>query len=232
MDSAGNLYGTTSSGGANGLGTVFELARGSSSIKTLVSFDGVDGAHPGGVVMDAAGDLYGTTADYTPNFPYGTVFELIKGSNTITTLTAFTQASGYDANGVTLSQSGSIYGTTFLGGGGVYELTPNTAVTVALTSGTNPSPANTQVTYTATVSGGVPDGETVTIEDTSNNDAFVASGSLVSGSATLTILPNTLSVGTHNLIVVYGGDATHANSISTPFTQIVTASTTRPGRGP
>jgi uncharacterized repeat protein (TIGR03803 family) len=62
-DAAGNLYGTTSSGGANGDGSVFEIAKGTDALTTLVSFDGTNGAHPGaGLVADAAGNLYGTTA--------------------------------------------------------------------------------------------------------------------------------------------------------------------------
>ena len=40
MDSSGNLYGTTSEGGASGDGTVFELATGSGTITTLASFNG------------------------------------------------------------------------------------------------------------------------------------------------------------------------------------------------
>src|SRR5208282_2576337 len=40
MDGSGNLYGTTTGGGAHGDGTVFELAHGSSAIITLTSFNG------------------------------------------------------------------------------------------------------------------------------------------------------------------------------------------------
>jgi uncharacterized repeat protein (TIGR03803 family) len=65
LDSAGNLYGATSSGGAYGYGAVFELnAAGVESV--LYSFQGLasaDGASPGygNVVVDSAGNLYGTT---------------------------------------------------------------------------------------------------------------------------------------------------------------------------
>jgi uncharacterized repeat protein (TIGR03803 family) len=66
-DKAGNLYGTTGSGGAYGYGTVFELmprAGGGWTEKVLHSFNfnGRDGIYPtAGVVQDAAGNLYGTT---------------------------------------------------------------------------------------------------------------------------------------------------------------------------
>ena len=80
MDSSGNLYGTTGQGGASGDGTVFELAKGSSTITTLASFNGSDGDNPrAGLIMDSSGNLYGTTRDGGAN-GYGTVFELAKGS--------------------------------------------------------------------------------------------------------------------------------------------------------
>ena len=62
MDSSGNLYGTTSAGGASGDGTVFELAQGSGTITTLASFNGTNGAYPSAaLIMDSSGNLYGTT---------------------------------------------------------------------------------------------------------------------------------------------------------------------------
>ena len=62
-DSSGNLYGTTTAGGAHGYGTVFEVAAGSNIITTLASFDGSNtGAAPlGDLVEDSRGDLFGTT---------------------------------------------------------------------------------------------------------------------------------------------------------------------------
>jgi hypothetical protein len=71
------------------------------------------------------------------------------------------------------------------------------------------------------VSGGVPNGETVTLEDTSNGNRVVASGTLSDGSATLTVPAGTLLAGTHNLIAVYSGDATFAPSQSSPYPQTV-----------
>ncbi len=64
-DASGNLYGTTRTGGANGFGTVFELSPTSNGWQrsTLHSFTGGrDGANPYfGVILDSAGNLYGTT---------------------------------------------------------------------------------------------------------------------------------------------------------------------------
>ncbi len=82
-DKAGNLYGTTTAGGANGNGTVFELAvptvtGGKWAEKVLHSFGtGSDGTVPvAGVTFDASGNLYGTTSA-GGTYGYGTVFRLV-----------------------------------------------------------------------------------------------------------------------------------------------------------
>jgi len=64
MDSAGNLYGTTYCDGANEAGNVFELTYPNWTYKDLYDFTGGnDGANPvSNVVLDANGNLYGTTA--------------------------------------------------------------------------------------------------------------------------------------------------------------------------
>lgn len=67
LDQAGNLYGMTRDGGAYGYGTVFKLNRnadGSWSEHVLFSFTGgADGSSPfASVIVDAAGNLYGTTS--------------------------------------------------------------------------------------------------------------------------------------------------------------------------
>ena len=65
-DAAGDLFGTTVSGGANDDGTVFEIAktggRYAGAPTTLVSFNGANGNGPeAGLIADAAGNLFGTT---------------------------------------------------------------------------------------------------------------------------------------------------------------------------
>jgi uncharacterized repeat protein (TIGR03803 family) len=79
-DAAGDLFGTTEMGGANGDGTVFEIAKTGegylSTPATLKSFNGANGANPyAGLVADAAGDLFGTTETGGANSD-GTAFEL------------------------------------------------------------------------------------------------------------------------------------------------------------
>jgi uncharacterized repeat protein (TIGR03803 family) len=84
---------------------------------------GNDGCSPeGGVVLDAAGNLYGTTFGGGPGGSgYGTVYKLSPGSNgtwTETTLHVFTgRSDGADPTaGVILDHSGNIYGTAAAGG--------------------------------------------------------------------------------------------------------------------
>lgn len=66
-DSAGNLYGTTFSGGGYNYGTVFKLTQsgGSWTYSSLHDFtNGGDGRYPGGqVVVDSSGNVYGVAAD-------------------------------------------------------------------------------------------------------------------------------------------------------------------------
>jgi uncharacterized repeat protein (TIGR03803 family) len=139
LDTAGNLYGTTTAGGASGDGTVFELTKKSDGTWTesvLYSFaGGTDGATPwAGVTFDTSGNLYGTTTGGGAS-ANGTVFKLTKNSNgnwTESVLYSFTGGSD-GANplwcGVILDATGNLYGMTSGGGaqgmGVVYKLTPN-----------------------------------------------------------------------------------------------------------
>ena len=65
-DAHGDLFGTTYGGGANGYGTVFEIAKTAhgyaSTPTTLVNFNYANGGTPAaGLIADAHGDLFGTT---------------------------------------------------------------------------------------------------------------------------------------------------------------------------
>jgi uncharacterized repeat protein (TIGR03803 family) len=83
-DGAGNLYGTTASGGASGLGAVFKVSAGGAET-VLHSFTGTsDGEYSeAGLVQDGVGNLYGTT-DAGGASGFGTVFKIdAKGNETV-----------------------------------------------------------------------------------------------------------------------------------------------------
>jgi uncharacterized repeat protein (TIGR03803 family) len=145
VDSSGNMYGTASAGGASNDGTVFELPHGSSTITALASFDGTNGAGPGdSLIMDSTGNLYGQ-ADIGGTFGDGTVFELAKGSGTITPLASFDGTNGMFPSNAPLIRdgSGNLYGTAYKGGasndGTVFELAKGSGTITPLASfdGTN-----------------------------------------------------------------------------------------------
>lgn len=123
FDAAGNLYGTTSGGGAFGYGTVFELspkAGGGWRERVLYSFRGYpqDGAYPEtGVILDASGNIYGVTpSSPRPGTPYGVgvVFELLNnGSWHENVLYEFDDDEAHlSPGGLIFGPSGYLYGTT------------------------------------------------------------------------------------------------------------------------
>ena len=128
---------------------MFELAAGSNTITALASFNFNNGANPtGGVALDSAGNLYGTT-QYGGSGYSGTVFEVAAGSNTITTLASFNYENGANpAGAVVLDSTGNLYGTTQYGGNGdygtVFELAAGSHIITTLASfnydnGANPT---------------------------------------------------------------------------------------------
>jgi uncharacterized repeat protein (TIGR03803 family) len=128
FDSVGNLYGTTMSGGNFSRGTVFELSPASGGNWTesvLYSFGGqADGWNPEGIlVLDGAGNLYGTTfggGDFTScGNGCGVVFELSPSATgwTETVLHSFIFSDGQNPTpNLLFEASGNLYGTTYWGG--------------------------------------------------------------------------------------------------------------------
>jgi uncharacterized repeat protein (TIGR03803 family) len=127
IDKAGNLYGTTTAGGASGNGTVFKLAiptvAGAEWTEdVLYSFGtGTDGTIPiGGVTFDASGNLYGTTSAGGSS-GYGTVFQLTPSTHSWTENILHNFALGSDGGvpyaGLVL-YGGNFYGATTEGGAG------------------------------------------------------------------------------------------------------------------
>ncbi|MGO9540968.1 MAG: choice-of-anchor tandem repeat GloVer-containing protein [Terriglobales bacterium] len=120
----GNLYGTTSQGGTNGAGTVFEITP-TGQMTSLYSFCSqagcADGAVPyAGLVQATNGNLYGTTVDGGVNGDFGTVFEITPAGQ-LTTLHGFAYTDGaFPYAGLIQASDGNLYGTTLDGGANGY----------------------------------------------------------------------------------------------------------------
>jgi len=118
MDSAGNLYGTTTLGGADGWGIVFKVTQ-TKTETLLYSFTGgADGGQPdSGVIVDAKGNLYGTTV-YGGAAGDGVVFELTaSGSENVLHTFEGGLDGAYPSSGLITDGQGNLYGTTESGGG-------------------------------------------------------------------------------------------------------------------
>jgi len=141
FDTAGNLYGTTRTGGhshigcLSGCGTIFELSPNGSGWHEVVLHRFLDafteGAGPqSNLVFDAAGNLYGTTyaggnndvgaCNTVLTLGCGTVFELVRGSNggweKLESFDFDLSDGGLPRAGVTLDGKGNIYVATTIGG--------------------------------------------------------------------------------------------------------------------
>ena len=146
LDSAGNLYGTASSGGTGKLssGVVFELSQtspGNWTETVLHNFTGgSDGGQPeSGLIFDASGNLYGATLaggdlSKCPGNGCGVVFELSPNSG-VWTETVLHTFQGLDGNlpfgNLIFDAAGNLYGAANEGGnasgccGVIYELSPS-----------------------------------------------------------------------------------------------------------
>jgi uncharacterized repeat protein (TIGR03803 family) len=142
LDSAGNLYGTLSEGGANhNAGVVYELTpneNGTWTDDVLYNFCSLSNCADGstsyaGLTFDRNGNLYGTTAEGGAS-DGGTVFKLApnrSGGWTESVIYSFSQTEGGEPlAGLIFDQAGNLYGTGFAGGRGqgfgvVFRLSPN-----------------------------------------------------------------------------------------------------------
>jgi uncharacterized repeat protein (TIGR03803 family) len=136
FDAAGDLFGMTSAGGS-GAGIVFEIAHGTTTLTPLYDFGAdpsdPDEAFPQSLVMDANGDLFGTTYSGGTD-EAGEIFEIphtgtgATGYGTREVLYSFTAPSvGYSpGSGLVVDSAGDLFGITSQGGSGfgsVWELT-------------------------------------------------------------------------------------------------------------
>lgn len=219
IDTSGNLFGTTSNGGANGFGTVWQLHMGTNSIRTLASFNGFNGMTPtGNVAVDRFDDVFGVTqfggtsfqSQATPQGA-GTVWEMPAAGGQIANLASFTNRSGGAApvGGVVQDPNGNLFGTTFAGGasgaGTVWEIANGTTSLTTIQTFTGANGANPRGdlstdtfgdVYGTTAAGGADQGGTLFVMDRGG-----ASFSAANLSATVvgTTLPGTLPAARSSL---------------------------------
>jgi hypothetical protein len=156
---------------------------------------------------------------YTLNL--GNTYRLAQGSGGGTMTDTDLDANGNYIGG-SLSYQNMSSVTLTGGSAAIFLKTPTT--TTLVDNGPNPSDTGQAVTFTVNVSGGVPAGDTVILEDANNGNAQIGpTGTLANGSASITVPAGALSVGTHQVFAVYGGDSAYAASQSSADAQVVHA---------
>jgi uncharacterized repeat protein (TIGR03803 family) len=167
MDSSGDLFGTTSAGGSEGEGTIWEIPAGADSVTTLASFSDTSNAGgeydddpTGGIAIDSQGNLYGTaTGTSIPNdsAAQGAVWELSAATHKITNLGVFNGSNEFGSpDGLVRDSSGDLFGVASGDGGNgvVWEIPAGgTLASVASFDGAAGS-ATDQYADTLTFSGG------------------------------------------------------------------------------
>ncbi len=129
----GSFYGTTSAGGTNGSGTVFEITAGGAFTKLHTFTNSPDGANPGGLLQSSNGLIYGTATNGGSN-GCGTIFKMT-ATGVLTPLYSFTNGVDGAQPGPALVQgsNGVLYGTASGGGtngtGTIFQITTNGAFT-------------------------------------------------------------------------------------------------------
>ena len=140
VDQSGDLIGTTINGGVGGGGTLYtlSLSGGGWTFATIYNWTGFNSGPADSLVMDAAGNLYGTTFQ-NGAYGWGNVFKLTRWADSwlYTSIYDFTGGSdgGQPSGRVVLDSSGNLYGTAEAGGRGtcnanwmgcgvVWEITP------------------------------------------------------------------------------------------------------------
>ena len=115
--SDGKLYGMTSRGGSNGVGTIFSYNSATATYTQLKGFDGTNGENPYGSLLQASdGRLYGMTST-GGSYDAGVIFSYNIATSTYTKLKDFDYTNGGNPYGDLVQASdGKLYGMTRVGG--------------------------------------------------------------------------------------------------------------------
>lgn len=203
-DSAGNLYGATLHGGAQNEGAVFKVAAdGTETVLYSFGTARADGQNPAaGLVMDGAGNLYGTT-ELGGAYGAGTVFEV--GTHGAETLLHSFLALGMGTDGqnpqaaLLRDSAGNLYGTTPNGGAGmtgtVFKVSANGTTTVLYSFGS-----------TATTDGHTPY-STLVMDSAGNLYGTTASGGVNGGARGDGVVFSLSAAGKETVLYSFGGTA-------------------------
>lgn len=193
-DGAGNFYGATTSGGASGGGTIFQLtpSGGAWNYTPIYSFSAGASGPVSNLTIDSSGSLYGTIPSGGA-FGHGSVFKLIRvnGSWTYTSLHDFSGGSdgAQPAGSVVVDANGNVYGTALAGGssnctggcGVVWMVSQGLTITTSsLPSGITGQPYQAQLA----ASGGQPPYTWTLIGGSLPNGLSLNSGGAISGTPT------------------------------------------------
>ncbi len=204
----GKLYGTTSTSGPSGVGTIYSISTTGTGYHLVHQFSSsTDGAGPiAGVIQATDGKLYGTTSSGGPNGG-GTAYRIATNGGSFSVLNAFTTSSttaGYNLqNNLLEGPDGNFYGTTYYGGvvpstepnlsvgGTVFELVTQLPIITSFTP--SHGPVGTVVTITgvnfiagATVKFGSVSGTNTTVVSSTKITTKVPAGAPASSSITVT----------------------------------------------
>jgi hypothetical protein len=196
-------------------GTVMVTANNNFAVGNIVDVEGVTGAT-------------GYNGQYTIVSASPTQFTYALASNPGTAM----------ANTGTATSVNTVNSVAFEGTGGGFlgsettrgvTLAPQAMTDTLVDNGPNPSTTAQAISLTVTLASpgsiNVPGG-TVTLEDASNGNAVVGTGTLSNGAYTFNVAAGALSAGTHSLFVVYSGDTYHQAGSSNTVSQVVNAATT------
>ncbi len=243
-DSNGNLFGTTSAGGGDNVGEIYEIATENNNTFSIVdSFDRTDGAGPqGNLLMDSAGDLFGTAETGGAGLTTGVVYEVANSGTvanpsfgSINDLVTFNGSNGESPQvGMIMDSNGNLYGTTDAGGSGgnndgnVFELSPtSTSSATQLQFSQQPNSTTVGNPFNPSVSVDVEDssGNIVSTDDSAVTLSITGNPAGVSLNGTITVdaqdgvatFPG-VSVSAAGTYTLSAADGALAGAVSHPFT--------------
>ena len=156
IDSKGNIFGTTAAGGAHAVGTLWEIAAGSTTEQTIYDFGATNApsfqpVQSERLTIDGADNIFGVASVGNGTASNGAVFEIPAGTSNFQMLHTFTgNTDGANpVSALTLDSFGNLFGTTFGGGcatnncGTIFELSGYATPLTLQSAGTSvPEPAS------------------------------------------------------------------------------------------